>query len=154
DIEAVVAEWQIFGIRDLELDGVALGVGAQPRAVEQRRNVVGRGHSGETPRRRERGVAVSGRDIEHAFARAHIRSLAQGLADDLQGCADYRVIARAPGGLLLRLDGRKIGSARGLGGRRKHHEGVSIAAWWARNRGAGRRPVSWGRTTELRGGRA
>ena len=76
------------------------GRGALAAAFEQRRHVIGRGHVAPAARRRERRVAVAGRDIEHLAAGAQVERFAQLLADDLQRGADDGIVARGPGALL------------------------------------------------------
>jgi hypothetical protein len=95
-----------------ERDLQPVGCGAQAPLLEQRRDVVGRGHLGESPRRGERGVAVAGRHVEHAFAGEQVDRLAERLPDDLQPDADLAEVARGPGRLLARLDRLEVGFRR------------------------------------------
>ena len=92
-----------------KVDGQALGDGAFLAAFEQGGDVVGRGHHRKAARRRKRGVAVAGGDIEHAFAGAQIDRLAELFADDLQRGADRGVVAGGPGFLLGAFDGGVVG---------------------------------------------
>jgi hypothetical protein len=62
----------------------------------------------ETSRRRERRVAVAGRNVEDTLIAAQIDGFAEHLADDLQCRADDRVVAGGPRDLLSRLDGREV----------------------------------------------
>jgi hypothetical protein len=118
----------VLGVGFLEQDGQPLGLGPLLRALEERPDEVGGGDVGEPAGRGEAHVAVAGGHVEHPLARAHIRGLAQALADDLQGGADHRVVARRPGGALARLDGGEIRQRRGdpggdcvVGGAKKYH---------------------------------
>ena len=111
----LLGERQRLGVGLLELDRQSLGLGAHAAALQQRRDVVGRGHVAPAARGGERGVAVAGGDVEHGLAGTQIERLAQILADDLQGGADNGVVAGRPGGLLAGLQGGEIGS-RGRGG--------------------------------------
>ena len=99
-IKACVGERQRLGIGLAEFDGQPLGGGALAAALEQRRHVVGRGHVAPAARRRQRHVAVAGRDIEHLAAGTKVERLAELLADDLQRRSDHRIVARRPGALL------------------------------------------------------
>ena len=78
-------------------------------AVEQGRNVVGRRHVAPTARRRQRGVAVAGSDVQHRLPGADVEGLAQVFADDLQGGADDGIVAGRPRPLLADFDGGQIG---------------------------------------------
>ena len=108
-IETAVREWQRLGIGDLEGNLQSFGVGTRSPLLEQRGNIVGRGDLREATRGGKGGIAVTGRDIEHALARAHVHRLGKRLAHDLQGSADDGEITARPGGLLLRLEGREVG---------------------------------------------
>ena len=110
-VKAAVGKRQRLGVGFAELDVQPFGRGAFAAAFEQRRHVIGRGHLAPAARRRQRRVAVAGRDIEHLAAGAQVERLAQLLADDLQRRADHRIVARRPGALLARLDGAEIGRA-------------------------------------------
>jgi len=81
---------------------------ASAAAVQQPTDIIGRSHLGETARRRQRGVAIPGGDIEHTFAGAQIDGLANAFTDDLQGGADDGIIAGGPGGLLAFFDGGNV----------------------------------------------
>ena len=69
-------ERQIFGIRFLEQDCMALRLRACAPGLEQRGHVVGGGHLAPTARGGQRGVAVAGGDVEHARPGAQIERLA------------------------------------------------------------------------------
>ena len=87
----------------------AFGRRARPAALQQRRHVIGRRHLAPAPCGGEARHAVAGGDIEHLRAGRDVHRLAQFLADDLQRGADDGVIAGRPRGLLLGLDGGKVG---------------------------------------------
>ena len=134
DVEAPVGERQVLDVGDLERHRQSFGLGPRRALVEQGGHVVGRGDVGEAPRRRERGVAVAGGDVEDALAAAHVDGLGQRLADDLQGGADDGVVAAGPGGLLPLLDGGEVGSRKhGGGGCGLHVHGHG--SWWSEVRG-------------------
>ena len=148
-VEAAVAEGQRLGIRLLEGDGQALGGGAFAAALEQRVDVIRRGHVRESPRRGERRVAVAGGDVEHALARAQVDRLAQAFADDLQRGADDGVVAGGPHRLLALLDGGVIGFGKHGRHGRLLREAVGIGRCWpassksrAGQRSIGSRPAS------------
>src|SRR5262249_29921028 len=106
--EARIGKRQIFRIRLAELDRKAFGLRPLAAALEQRADIVGRHHIGEAARRRERRIAVAGRDVEDALVAPEVDGLAKRLADDLQRSADHGIVAGGPGGLLLGLDGGKV----------------------------------------------
>ena len=107
-VERAVLELEVLGVGLLELHREALGAGARPGPLEQRRDIVGGDDVAPAPRRRQRGVAVARGHVEHPLAGAQVERLAQRLADDLQRRADDGVVASRPGRLLLRLDEGKI----------------------------------------------
>ena len=111
-VEAAVGERQCLRIGLLERDVEALGRGPFARPRQQRGNVVGCGNVGPATCGGERGIAVAGRDVEHALAGTQVDGLAQLLADDLQRRADDGVVAGRPGGVLAGLDGGEIGRGR------------------------------------------
>src|SRR5215831_49652 len=50
NVERVVAEWKIFSIRFLKLDGEAVGSSAGTATLQQGRHIVGRGDIAPAPR--------------------------------------------------------------------------------------------------------
>ena len=78
---------------------------ARLAAGKQRADIVGRCHLRETARRRQRGIAVARRDIDHPFSGAKIDGFANIFTDNLQCRADHGVVAGSPGRLLALLDG-------------------------------------------------
>ena len=91
-------------------------------ALEQRFDVVGGGDLAAAARGGERGVAVAGRDVEHALVPAQVAGLGELLADDLEGGADDGVVAAGPRGLLAGLEGGEIG-------RCIHRECCLVGSW-------------------------
>jgi len=98
-----------LGIGLLELDSQPIGRGAQFSAFEQARNVIGGHHIAPATCRGERGVAVSGGHVEHLLSGANVERLTEVLADDLQGGAHHRVVARGPGAVLTRFQRIEVG---------------------------------------------
>ena len=92
-----------------------IGSGPSACSVEERTDVVGRSYLRATSSRGEGGVAVAGRDVEHAFAGRDVDGFAQHFADDLQARADHGVVAGRPRALLTRFDRVEVD-----GGRRGH----------------------------------
>ena len=92
-----------------------LGRGADPAALEQRRDVVDADGLAAPPGGREGGVAAAGGDVEHAPPGLEVRGLAQvlGLEDDPRG--DDGEIAARPGALLPGLHRGEVGGGRGRG---------------------------------------
>jgi hypothetical protein len=82
-VKARVRKGQRLGIRFLERDVEPFCLGALAAALEKRRHVVRGRNGGKPPRRRERGVAVAGGNIEHPLARAKVDAFAEQLADNL-----------------------------------------------------------------------
>ena len=114
DVEARVVERQIFGIGLTKLHAQPFGARTLAAFVEQSRHVIGRRDVREAARSGERGVAVAGSDVEHAFTGAHIGGFGERLADDLQRGADDGVIAAGPGRLLALLDRGEVGVVAGV----------------------------------------
>src|SRR5438477_988397 len=73
------------------------GRGADPTALEQRRDVVDADGLATPPCRRDRGIAAPGGDVEHTPPGLEVRGLTQvlGLEDDPRG--DDGEIAARPG---------------------------------------------------------
>ena len=63
---------------------------------------------GEPARGGERGVAVAGGDVEHAFAGAHVGRFGERFADDLQRHADDGEVAAGPRACWLLFDGGEV----------------------------------------------
>jgi hypothetical protein len=84
------------------------------RALQQRGHVVGGDHVAPATGGRERGIAVTGGDVEHLLTGADVEGvgLAQLFADDLQGGSDDGVVARGPREVLARLERLEVGLAR------------------------------------------
>jgi hypothetical protein len=68
DVEGAVGVRQRFGVRLLPGDGGAVLGGKRLAGGEQFGRQVGRGHPGAGQRRRDRGVAATGGDIEYPVA--------------------------------------------------------------------------------------
>ena len=100
---------QVLGIGDADGHREALGGGAGAGTFEQGRDVVGGGDLGETPRRRERRVAVAGGDVEYPLPGAEVDRLAERFSDDLQRGAHDGIVAGGPGRLLPRLKRDQVG---------------------------------------------
>jgi hypothetical protein len=114
--ETGIREGQCLGIGDFKRDVQSFGLGTCFSLFKQGRNVVGGCDVGEATRRRQRCVAISRSDVDDALSSAHINGLREGLANDLQSCADDGEIATRPSGLLLVLDAGKVGPCRLLPG--------------------------------------
>ncbi len=93
------------------------------RELGGRRALVGREHRSEhggdgdkvkadgpaaSARRRQRGVAAPGGDVQHPLAGAHVDGFQQLLGDDHDRRPDHVVVAARPGRLLAALDRRQI----------------------------------------------
>ena len=87
-----------------------LGRGADPTALEQRRDVVDADDLAAPPCRRDRGIAAAGGDVEHAPPGLEVRGLTQvlGLEDDPRG--DDGEISARPDVLLPALHRGEVGS--------------------------------------------
>ena len=112
DIEAAVGKRQRLGVGDAELHREPIGLCPRGGLVEKVRDIVGRGHRGEAPRRGQSGIAIARGHVEHPLAGAQVRGLGQGFPHDLQRDADDGVIAARPGGLLALLDCLEVGRRR------------------------------------------
>jgi hypothetical protein len=88
-----VSKGNILGVGLEEGDGKSIGLGALASVIQKRPDIVSRDDFGEATRRRKRGIAVAGGDVEDALACAEIDGFAQRLADDLKRRADNRIIA-------------------------------------------------------------
>ena len=108
-VEGGVGEGEVLRVALDELDVEVLGRGADPTALEQRRDVVDADDLAAPPGGRDRGVAAAGGDVEHAPAGLEVRGLAQvlGLEDDPRG--DDGEIAARPGALLPALHRGEVG---------------------------------------------
>lgn len=95
DVERGVGERQVLGVGDLQIQRQSFRRGAPADRLQQRRDVVGRCHDRKAPGCGERGVAVSGGDVEHALAGAQVDRLAEALADDLQRGSHHGVMPAA-----------------------------------------------------------
>src|SRR5690606_30361961 len=104
-IVAAVVERQRFGIGLAKRYGKALRIGPLLATREQRRHIVRGSDPRKTARRRQGGIPIAGRHVEHPAAGAQLDRLAKFFANDLQRAADHRIVARSPYGMLALLDG-------------------------------------------------
>jgi len=113
DVETALVERQCLGIGHLEFDRQPVAGRTLAPLLQQLGNVVGRGYLRESACGRERGIAVSGRDVENRLGGAHVDGFAKRFADDLQGRTDDAEVAGSPGRLLASLDCGQVGGGRG-----------------------------------------
>ena len=108
DVERPVVEREVLGVGGNELDRQSVGGCPVAGATEQLVDVVRRRDEASSPRRRERGIAVPGGDVEDQFTGANVDGLGQRLAGGLERGTDRRVVARRPRALLARLHGGHV----------------------------------------------
>ena len=115
DVEAAVVERKRLRVALDEVGRHALGGGAHPSPLEERRHVIEPDDRATAPGRRERGIAAPGGDVEHAFAGVDVEGLDEQLGTQQDLGPDHVVVAAGPGGLLALLDGREIRPCRDVG---------------------------------------
>ena len=79
DVELVGLEREFLGVGLHEFDVPAVGRGAGLAALQEIGHVVGRDHVAPAPRGGERGHAIAGGDVEHAFVPPSGRASRRGL---------------------------------------------------------------------------
>ena len=114
-VEGGVGKAKVFCVTLDEPDVEMFGRGADPTALEQRRDVVDADGLAAPPCRRDRGIAAPGGDVEHTPPGLEVRGLTQmlGLEDDPRG--DDGEISARPGFLLPALHRGEVGSNAGIG---------------------------------------
>ena len=106
--KTAIGERQGFRVGDLKSHFQMFGAGAILAALQQHRNVIGRGHQTTAPRRCQGRIAVAGSHIKHLFIAAQIAGFGEVFADNLQCGADHGVVATGPGDFLAFLQGSEI----------------------------------------------
>src|SRR5690349_7050217 len=81
-VKAAIGKRQRFGVRFLKTDGKALCGGALLSPLEKRGDIIRRRNACKAVGCRQRRIAVAGSNVEHGGSGAHIKSLAQSLADN------------------------------------------------------------------------
>ena len=111
-VEGPVLHGQVFGVAEPELDVEALGHRARASVLEQSGNVVDAEGVGAGAGRRQGGVAVAARDIQHLPACLQVGRVGQQLAGQHDARGDDGIVAAGPGLLLARLDDRQVRTRR------------------------------------------
>lgn len=102
DVERGVLEGERLSVGDLRLEREALDVGAPSRELERGFREVAGSHARAAPCGRQRGVAASRCDVEHALARMDVDGLTEQLPDDhVPGAYAGEVTAGPHGSRLL-----------------------------------------------------
>src|SRR5205814_6246769 len=106
---------KVFGVALDKPNVKLLRRGADPTALEQRRDIVDADDLAAPPCGRDGGIAAPGRDVEHAPAGLDVRGLTEmlGLKDDPRG--DDGEISARPDVLLPALHRGEIGNKAGNG---------------------------------------
>jgi hypothetical protein len=112
-VEGVVGEGQRLGVALHELDREAFGLGAPAARLEQVRDVVDADRDAAVARRRDRGVAAAGGDVEHAPAGMEVGRVAEVLGHEHDSGGDDGEVAARPRLLLALLDGGEVGQIGG-----------------------------------------
>ena len=122
-VKTGVFKGQCFGIRHLKDDIAIQALCPDPvlTAFKQCGDIVRRADDAASTRRRQRGVTVAGRHVEHSLIAQQVTGFGQLFADDLQGGADHGVVATGPGSHLTVFQGNKINGCT--------HEFRSVAVW-------------------------
>jgi hypothetical protein len=129
-VEGSVRHRQVFGVTEPELDVEAPGHRPLASALEQFGNVVDAQSVRAAARRRQGGVAVSARDVEHLPAGLQVGRVGEQLADQHDAGGDYGVVAAGPGFLLARLDDRQVRTRRCRSHSDSSFSGPGIGALW------------------------
>jgi hypothetical protein len=112
-VERRVRHGQVFGVTEPELDVEAFGHRPPASAFEQLGNVVDAEGVGAGAGRRQGGVAVAARDVEHLPAGPQVGRVGEQLAGQHDPRGDDGEVAAGPGLLLTRLDDRVVRTRRG-----------------------------------------
>jgi len=108
DVEGIVRERKILGVRFAKRDQEIFCVRAAASGLEELGDVVGGRDFTPAARGSERGVAVAGSDVEDTRAGADVERFAEIFADRLESRTDDGVVAGGPGVLLARFDGAVV----------------------------------------------